>query len=335
MENSRHSLSSLLFFFAALFLLGGCLPAAHKAVLGNDSESISVMTHEELYEKDEHGITALSFAVKQSNTAMIKALVQSGEDVDHIGRDGRTALIDAVILGNDAAVRTLLDLGADPNKYGYDGKTPLHIAAAKGDTEALVLLLQHNANPDTVDGSMHRSALHRAVYNQHESAARALIEHDARCDTKDKYGKTALELAASKNNRRMVDLLIGYMGRGYVDSDGNTVLHIVAKSGNTVMFENLLSVDTTGLDSVNNQNMTPIDQLALSVNNLSANHTKKLEAMRIAEIKRQQQLQEDARKAAEKAQEERDEMALLMGVGMAAAVAGRCEKSRRKSPGRA
>jgi hypothetical protein len=59
-------------------------------------------------------------------------------------------LVEAVKSGNNASVRALIESGADINQQDKQGWTPLNWASGKGDLEMVELLLQHGSDPFTV-----------------------------------------------------------------------------------------------------------------------------------------------------------------------------------------
>ena len=76
---------------------------------------------------------------------MVRALLETDIDVDHVNNLGWTALLETVLLGDgDEAhqeiLRMLLDAGADPSIADKDGVTALDHARERG-YEAMVELL--------------------------------------------------------------------------------------------------------------------------------------------------------------------------------------------------
>jgi ankyrin repeat protein len=82
----------------------------------------------------------------EGNEPAIKALLESGADVNQAAKDGRTSLFFAAQIGHEAAVRRLLEGGADVNRAKEDGTTPLHVAAQEGQEAAVQLLLEGGAD---------------------------------------------------------------------------------------------------------------------------------------------------------------------------------------------
>ena len=78
---------------------------------------------------------------------MVRALLETDIDVDHVNNLGWTALLEAVILGDGGPahqeiVRMLLAAGADPAIADGDGVTALQHARERGYGEMVTMLEQ-------------------------------------------------------------------------------------------------------------------------------------------------------------------------------------------------
>jgi uncharacterized protein len=81
---------------------------------------------------------------------IIRELLTTGIDVDHVNRLSWTALLEAIILGDGSAryqevVRLLIDGGADVNLADGSGVTPLAHAQQKGQAEIVAMLVEAGA----------------------------------------------------------------------------------------------------------------------------------------------------------------------------------------------
>ncbi len=131
------------------------LPVARKK--GAQSGGSSVMG----------GMTALLFAARDGNPDAVKALIESGVDVNQVsGGDGSSAINIAIANGHYTVGKYLLDHGADPNLQNLDGLTPLYATVnmryapvswapnprtdqeSVSSTELLQALLEGGANPN-------------------------------------------------------------------------------------------------------------------------------------------------------------------------------------------
>jgi ankyrin repeat protein len=115
------------------------------------------------------GATALMRAAKVSDVTTMGVLLEKGADPNlRLRNQGTALMIAAARQGRNAgpeastiaAMKLLIDKGADPNLVNDNGETALHIAVSRGD--ALVTFLAQNGT---------------------------------RLDIKDKFGRTALDVA--------------------------------------------------------------------------------------------------------------------------------------------
>jgi hypothetical protein len=92
-----------------------------------------------------YGGVALIPASDRGHVDMVRALLETGIDVDHVDNLGWTALIEAVILGDGGPthqriVRMLLAAGANPAIADRERVTPLDHARARGYSEMVAML---------------------------------------------------------------------------------------------------------------------------------------------------------------------------------------------------
>ncbi|GJM07410.1 MAG: hypothetical protein DHS20C10_11440 [marine bacterium B5-7] len=130
----------------------------------------------------------------------VKDLVDSGEDVFIRNKLGRTALHATITssLGNDDAIPLLnyfLEKGVDPNAQTVRGLTALHqlclLESLEDEVcEAMIkLLLRYDAKLDTQD-IYGKTALHRAVQKDNSTAVTTLLRAGANPSITCKLGKT-------------------------------------------------------------------------------------------------------------------------------------------------
>ena len=105
--------------------------------------------------KPETGCTSINAAVQRGHLDIVKALIESGANVDQARDDGVGPLAMAAELGRVDCLRVLIDAGANVDGAkvkGYDGSTanvvPLCAAAAAGYLEPLQILVAAGASVD-------------------------------------------------------------------------------------------------------------------------------------------------------------------------------------------
>ena len=173
--------------------------------------------------------TPLMYAARQNASGALKALAESGANLNATDPDNMTALNLAIINANYDAAAVLLDLGADPNIGDITGMTPLYAAidlntfadtpgrptpkpSGKLDASGIVkALLDHGANPNAIlsapilvrvhdrgDGTLGAGAtpLMRAAKKGDVEMMRALLAHGADPRLRTKAGTEALMFAA-------------------------------------------------------------------------------------------------------------------------------------------
>lgn len=121
------------------------------------------------------GWTAVSIAAAQGAGSAVSALLRAGGDPNRLNDSGRSALMFAASYGHTAIARALLDHGADLDAVSADhvGWTPLMAAACNGRAATVGLLLDRRANVDLKD-KRGRTALDCATEQGHVDVIRLL-----------------------------------------------------------------------------------------------------------------------------------------------------------------
>jgi len=135
------------------------------------------------------GSTALLWAVESNDLEMTRALLKAGADAKRTNRYGMTPLHLAAVTGNPALLRDLLDAGADPNAVLPEGESVLMTAARTGSVPSLTLLLDRGAKVDARDKWYGESALIWAASQNHSAAVSLLIARGAPVDSRSTFLK--------------------------------------------------------------------------------------------------------------------------------------------------
>ncbi|RPB08580.1 ankyrin, partial [Morchella conica CCBAS932] len=123
--------------------------------------------------------TALHWAARSRQVAVLKMLVDAGADITAMDEDGNTPLHRAVCAGSrlagpGEAVGVLLEWGADIEAKDERGRTPL-ACASEGANEGLVkMLLEKGADINTEDNAGQR-VLHRAACGGNATVLKLLV----------------------------------------------------------------------------------------------------------------------------------------------------------------
>jgi hypothetical protein len=144
------------------------------------------------------------------------------------GRD----LYHAVWSNQPERVQAFLAQGLSADMKDVGGTPLLLTAAEKGHTRIVKILVDNGANPNVTDDRPGRSTpLTCAATNGDVESIRALLDHGARVDAPDAFGRTPLLLAAWVADRETVKLLIDSGADiNYRTSEGKTALSM-ARSG--------------------------------------------------------------------------------------------------------
>lgn len=187
--------------------------------------------------KNGEGQSALMLAVKNDNSAMMKALLDNGADINSTDNHGWSILTNAVRMnvyfgGSKQVVQMLLDAGADvasnevcmsigygwrgdttifamllnkvgnPNALTCDGTTTLATAAGSGRLREVQLLIEKGAQVNAIieggpEYCMSCSALMHAIVGRHVDVVQTLINNGADVNARNHSGQTALTLAVN------------------------------------------------------------------------------------------------------------------------------------------
>ncbi len=193
----------LIFIFASIF---GCVsdPVSIKATADTREKSIMIDSEGTVIDINEDILKAAF----EGQTAELRGLIESEENMDAIMKDCRTALLLASVRGHTESVRVLIDEGVNVNWETERGGTALMWAAGSRENTAdtVKVLLQEGAdvNAKTVDGC---TALMDAARQGNIETVRVLIDNDAEVNAVNMEGRTALTEASAGGHKEIVQLL--------------------------------------------------------------------------------------------------------------------------------
>jgi ankyrin repeat protein len=218
---------------------------------------------------------ALLEATSRDDKEMVRVLLNCGADINaSSSRESCVSpLVSAAENGDLQLVQLLLDRGVHTEDRCLRRQTALGIAAYQGHSELARKLLDAGAAVHTpvfnVDHRLaytHSSALCEAVAEDHQSVVEVLLTHKADPNTRkyhldhsDTAGRTALHIAVTNENERIVQLLLNAGARvnelNFHDADldhkcrKETALHQAVRFSNTGMVQILLNAGSIAFSS--------------------------------------------------------------------------------------
>ena len=212
----------------------GIRPLMWAALLGKQDVCAALLDAGADVNAASHYGTALSFAEMGGNAKVVALLLDRGAKLTDDRSDSITPLMTAADSGHVEVVRLLLArTRPDVNAKDYDGSTALHFAARRGKTEAARLLIEAGADVNATDNHG-RTALMYAAMNGYRPSTALLLGRRATVDAKDRAGNTALLLATRYAGEPQViaALLQGGADASVKDAKGRSAVDIALSREN-------------------------------------------------------------------------------------------------------
>ena len=147
-------------------------------------------------------------AVKDGDTAAVRALLDKGADVNAPELDGTTVLHWAVSRNNLDVADLVIRAGANVRATNRYGVAPLSLACLNGSEAMVAKLLEAGADPESTQPSG-ETALMTAARTGNADVVRQLLARGADVNATEEWkGQTALMWAAAENNAAAVKALI-------------------------------------------------------------------------------------------------------------------------------
>lgn len=227
--------------------------AAVRLLLSKDGIQVNFRTHC-------HRLTPLHFAAQDGHDHSVRALVESGADVNCTNHTNCTPLYLAVQANHLATARLLLDCGADPNITDTNNMSPL-LHAVSISKEMTLLLLERDALM-----SDHCRELHTALLANKADIADALLDRLSPPLAANRIGRTPLQNAVQhlscddpQQAVRLIARLIQLGQDVNLCNKFGTPLHILIQRNSVhnldadptgeALFQYFLSLDNCCLDS--------------------------------------------------------------------------------------
>jgi hypothetical protein len=171
-----------------------------------------LMVNDSLVERDAKALDKPG-GIPLDNPDIVKALVESGANVNARNHIGYTALFQATEWGYTSTAIYLLDHGADPNLATCGSDTPCSQAAMRADTRLLKELLSRGADPNIPD-CLGDTALHMLSLGgddkKHVETVELLMQCHANPRLKNRDGLTPAEFAKKNDSPNVAKALENY-----------------------------------------------------------------------------------------------------------------------------
>ncbi|KAI1775313.1 ankyrin repeat-containing domain protein [Hypoxylon cercidicola] len=271
------------------------LTAVHKAARGGSCEVMSILyeANANVSMRDKQGHTPIHYAAASGQCGMITLLVTTlGADVQSKDDALATPLHLAAHCGQCEIIKLLHDLEADVCWRDKFGQAPIHSAAAAGQLEAVQLLVQlgsdvtwrtslgrtvghlaaQSRNPAILeyhgltanhllmmeDKKYRSTMLHLAVEANDYESVEALLCHNVNVDRQDRFGHSAVALAARQGNLEILRLLADNdASLQTLSLGGNSPIHLAARKNHLEVMHYLLENDVD-IEFVNKKGETPL-----------------------------------------------------------------------------
>jgi len=221
--------------------------------------------------------------------------------INQTDAQGKTALLWASRRGDETLVRLLLEHAANPNISDRMRRSPLHMACRAKSVPAIKLLIKYGADTGA-HNFINEMPAHYACYEEDSSRLlQPLIEKGIDVNAPSKFGRTLLDIVVQKDFSVATRYLLDYgaiaagavmsgwqlkpLGRaviyrahrsaqvlltmgcdeGFIDSQGHSILHIIAQYGNleTIHCLRSLRLGVEYADQKNKVGRSPFDVVKL------------------------------------------------------------------------
>lgn len=211
---------------------------------------------------DMEGWTPLFYASANGFVDGIDMLVGRGADITHVDENRGTALMRAVDDDQATCVQKLLNLGSDIAHRDFLGRTVLHSAAMRSTWDALRVLLQDAKRLEVnCQGAAGETPLHDACMYADHTGVSILVAAGARCDIRNKEGRTPIDLAMARKRDDIVSVLRTAEGYANINETRFTksLAEAVARDPSEILFRRIKAATMVELNTTSAFEGTPLN----------------------------------------------------------------------------
>ncbi|CAG0886284.1 unnamed protein product [Darwinula stevensoni] len=189
----------------------------HQAVVCGDAEGVRRAASRADVDVNRRfrGMTALSLAVFNGDSDIVKVLVKFGADVNEKSKDRseriESPLLSACRLSYADIVKVLLKSGADANQTDFYNQSALWVATKESRLDLVKLLVEHGAKLDIAQRWCECPVYLCAKYLNHRNRGeilRYLVSCGARADMSDYQGRNSLFWALAHEDADAVRFIV-------------------------------------------------------------------------------------------------------------------------------
>ncbi len=217
----------------------GVTPLMRMVDIASKEAVQHILPQSDLNQKDAYGATALLYAARRGDPAIVALLIDAGSDVNQTTRSGNSALMVAAEHGHTRAAQVLLDAKADVHQFNLFGANALILAAEAGTPSLVRSLIDAGSNINANSPALN-TPLVASVLRENNRSVSDLLEAGANLTAQ---GKTppALFVAVQEGNTQAVDLLIQHGADLHeLAPDGRGLISVAAHGGHREIVKRLL-----------------------------------------------------------------------------------------------
>ena len=186
-----------------------CTPLHHACSKG----SVKVVEYlvkkgADLNAQDTDGDIPITWALVRGHKNIAKFLINKGANVKLINKKKMTLLHWVVICSDKEMAEIIIDKGVLINAMDFENRTALHYAGERQKVELAGILLKNGADVKLVGNYGRTPLILTARQNGNTVIMKKLIDHGANINAVDKFGDSALTLAAWRGYEKTVNLLL-------------------------------------------------------------------------------------------------------------------------------